>query len=71
MSQRKGLEEKTFYYVDPKKPQDPVANVYCINSICVNFMNVHQTCNLKNVHIIEGGKCEFYRKRTIKKAENK
>jgi hypothetical protein len=52
-------EDKPFYYVNPKCPADPVAKVFCSNSECVNFIPVHQTCNLKSILISEKGVCEF------------
>jgi hypothetical protein len=52
-------QEKTFYYVNPNTPSEPEAKVYCANSRCVNFIPVHQTCNLKTVLISAKGKCEF------------
>lgn len=52
-------QEKTFYYVNPNTPSDPEAKIFCANSHCVNFIPVHQTCNLKTVLISAKGKCEF------------
>lgn len=56
-------EEKTFYYVSPKTPSEPEAKVFCANSKCMNFIPVHQTCNLKTILISAKGKCEFFCKR--------
>jgi hypothetical protein len=52
-------KEKTFYYINPNSPSDPEAKVFCANDRCVNFIPVHQTCNLKTILISEKGKCEF------------
>lgn len=57
--EKKEKKEKTFYYVNPNTPSDPVAKIYCANSHCVNFIPVHQTCNLKTVLISAKAKCEF------------
>lgn len=55
----KKQEEKTFYYVNPNTPSEPEAKVFCANARCVNFIPVHQTCNLKTILIGAKGKCEF------------
>ncbi len=60
-------QEKTFYYVNPNTPSDPVAKIYCANSSCVNFIPVHQTCNLKTILISAKGKCEFLVRKKITK----
>lgn len=60
-------EEKTFYYVNPNSPSDPEAKIFCANSRCVNFIPVHQTCNLKTILISAKGKCEFSTKKKIVK----
>ncbi len=57
--EKKEKKEKTFYYVNPNTPSEPEAKVYCANSCCVNFIPVHQTCNLKTVLVSAQGKCEF------------
>ena len=56
---QKDPEKETFYYVNPSSPSDPVAKVFCANSHCVNFIPVHQTCNLKSILISAKGICEF------------
>ncbi len=68
MSEKK---EEVFYYVNPKAPSDPVAKVYCANPTCVNFIKIHQTCNLKNVFINADGKCEFAVKRKVSANDKK
>ena len=55
----KKKEQKTFYYVNPNTPSDPEAKIFCANARCVNFIPVHQTCNLKTILISAKGKCEF------------
>ena len=63
-------EEKTFYYINPKTPSDPVAKIYCANPRCVNFIPVHQTCNLKTVLINAKGKCDFSVNKKILKGKD-
>lgn len=48
-----------FYYVNPNSAADPVAKIFCTSSECVNFIPVHQTCNLKIIMISPKGVCEF------------
>jgi hypothetical protein len=60
-------DEKAFYYVNPNSPSEPEAKVFCANSQCVNFIPVHQTCNLKTILISSKGKCEF----SVKKKNRK
>ncbi len=64
-------EKETFYYVNPNTPPDPKADVSCANSHCMNFIPIHQTCNLKVILISAEGKCEFSVKRKITKLEKK
>lgn len=59
--------EKTFYYVNPNSPSDPEAKIFCANARCVNFIPVHQTCNLKTILISAKGKCEFSVNKKISK----
>ncbi len=60
-------QDKTFYYVNPNSPSEPEAKIFCANSKCVNFIPVHQTCNLKTILISAKGKCEFSHKKKIAK----
>ena len=60
-------QEKTFYYVNPNSPSDPEAKIFCANARCVNFIPVHQTCNLKTILISAKGKCEFSVNKKISK----
>jgi len=60
-------EEKTFYYVNPNSPSEPEAKVFCANAHCVNFIPVHQTCNLKTILISAKGKCEFSVRKKVPK----
>ena len=63
----KKQQEKTFYYVNPNSPSEPEAKVFCANAQCVNFIPVHQTCNLKTILISVKGVCEFsVQKKVIK-----
>jgi hypothetical protein len=61
--------ETEIYYVNPNVIAEPEAKVFCTNTLCVNFIPVHQTCNLKTILISADGKCEFSVKR--KKAKLK
>ncbi len=61
----KKKHEEVFYYVNPKATPEPEAKVYCANSVCMNFIPIHQTCNLKNVFINAKGKCGFSVKRKL------
>lgn len=63
MEKQKKADEKTFYYVNPNSAADPVAKVFCTNNECVNFIPIHQTCNLKIIMISPKGSCEFSVKR--------
>ena len=63
MSDKK--KQETFYYVNPKAQPEPEAKVYCADSTCLNFIRIHQTCNLKNVFINAEGRCEFRVKRKV------
>lgn len=58
---------ETFYYVNPNSPSEPEAKVFCANGKCVNFIPVHQTCNLKTILISVKGKCEFSHKKKTQK----
>lgn len=59
--------KEAFYYVNPNSPSDPEAKVFCANSHCVNFIPVHQTCNLKSILISAKGVCEFSVEKKITK----
>ncbi len=61
------IEKGTFYYVNPNSPSDPEAKIFCANAQCVNFIPVHQTCNLKTILISVKGKCEFSVRKKIAK----
>ncbi len=64
---QKKVEGTTFYYVNPNAPSEPEAKVFCANAQCVNFIPVHQTCNLKTILISAKGKCEFSVKKKVPK----
>ena len=63
-------DKKAVYYVNPKTEPEPHVKLYCANTRCVNFIPVHQTCNLKSVLINEKGKCEFFTKKKVKRNQN-
>lgn len=71
--EKKKRGEETFYYVNPNTPSNPEAKIFCANGHCVNFIPVHQTCNLKTILISAKGKCEFSvnKKNTKLKAHGK
>jgi len=60
-------DEKALYYVQPNAQANPQVDLFCANSKCVNFIPVHQTCNLKSILINEKGKCQFFAKRKAKR----
>jgi hypothetical protein len=66
---KKEKQDEILYYVNPKAVPEPEAKVYCANSMCNNFIPIHQTCNLKNLFINIKGRCEFSVKKKIKAYE--
>jgi hypothetical protein len=64
---KKDPDNSQFYYVNPNSAADPVAKIFCTNSECVNFIPVHQTCNLKIIMISPKGVCEFSVEKKITK----
>ncbi len=63
-------DEKAVYYINPKTVPEPQVKLYCSNARCVNFIPVHQTCNLKSILINDKGKCEFSVKKKVKRKQN-